>query len=438
MNIFLAKNWSRFSRQFADDKMALYKNRRIILLSQFTLAGAIIGVLHALEDVVDGTFFMPMMDFIMAVSIFICYLLNENGFHRTARLSLLGFLNLFFFVYASLAEKELGIFLYYFPWIALAAVIFEANEKKERFFFISLSTILLILLFSTRFDAFGPTQFEAIDIGKSFIINLVSSIIVVVFFISFMVRMNNDSETRLLDLADQLYVKNESLEKTNQELDRFLYSASHDLRSPLMSIKGLVEIIQYEAGEQKIKEYMKMMNERIDKLDFFIQDIIDYSRNVKTEIKPELFDFNSLIDEVVKNFHYLDGAEKIKIEKKILLNHPIILDRSRVMIICNNLISNAIKYHCHRNGEEQFIRIEITLSNGVIIMSISDNGQGILPEHINKIFNMFYRATSQSKGSGLGLYIVKEALDKLKGTIAVQSEFNKGATFTVKIPVAEA
>jgi signal transduction histidine kinase len=435
MNIFAARNWSRYSRQFANDRLELYKYKRIILLSQFALVGSVIGVLHALEDLVDGLLFMPMMDFIMASVIFVCYLLNENGLHRAAKLVLLGFLNIFFFVYSSLADKELGIFLYYFPWIGLAAVIFEPKEKAERIFFIVLSVILLVALFSTKFDAFGPTPFLAVDIGKSFIINMVSSIVVLVFFISFMIRMNVETEARLFDLAEEVRVKNETLEKTNRELDRFLYSASHDLRSPLMSIKGLVDIIYNEATDTKLKEYMKMMNGRIDKLDSFIQDIIDYSRNEKTEIKREPVDISSLIGEVLRNFQYLEGASSIEMEQSILIKEPVMLDKSRVTVVLNNLISNAIKYHTKLKGS--FIRIEAKQEGDNLIISIADNGQGIDPAHIDKIFDMFYRASNQSKGSGLGLYIVKEALDKLQGAITVESEFHKGTTFTVTIPITK-
>src|SRR5687768_10227466 len=91
MNILLPKNWSKYSRQYSGDKDGLRRYKRIILLSQFALFGAVVGVFHALEDLIDGQHFMPMMDFIMAVSIFSCYLLNESGKHKLARIVLLSF-----------------------------------------------------------------------------------------------------------------------------------------------------------------------------------------------------------------------------------------------------------------------------------------------------------------------------------------------------------
>src|SRR5688572_22322752 len=117
MNYLLPRNWSKYSRRYHGDKEALRRYKRVILVSQFTLFGTVAGCLHAIEDLVDGLRFMPMMDSIMAASVFACYLLNENGKHHIARIVLLSFLNLFFFVYSSLAHAELGIYLYYFSWV---------------------------------------------------------------------------------------------------------------------------------------------------------------------------------------------------------------------------------------------------------------------------------------------------------------------------------
>lgn len=433
MKWFSVKNWSRYSRQYADNNDALYKYKRVILLSQFTLFGAIIGVIHALEDLIDGLIFMPAMDFIMSIAIFSCYLLNEKGYHRAAKLSLLGFLNIFFFIYSSLADRELGIFLYYFPWIALAAVIFESHESRERIFFISLSVLLLVTLFVTKFEAFGATQFEAVAIGRSFVINMVSSIIVLVFFITFMIRMNDDSEKRLFDLAAEIQTKNQSLEKINNELDRFLYSTSHDLRSPLMSVKGLTEIVQLETTEQTTKEYMMLMRDRIDKLDFFIKDIIDYSRNIKTEVVLEEIDLNAMVDEVIENYKFMEGAASIHFIRALNID-KVVSDKNRMRVILNNLISNGIKYR-NPYSNKNWIKIGAQHVNATVQIEISDNGLGIAEEHRDKIFNMFYRATDKSKGSGLGLYIVKEAVEKMNGSIALDCSQHT-TRFVVELPYA--
>lgn len=434
LSILLPKNWSRYSRQFSQDSEAYYKYKRVILLSQFTLFGAVIGILHALEDLVDGLVFMPVMDAIMAVFVFSAYLLNENGFHKTARIFLLSFLNIYFFVYCSLVPKELGIYFYYFAWIGLASVIFEPTENLVRIFFVATSIGLILLLHLTNFNLFGDFNIQVVDVERSFLINLITSIIVLVFFIVFMARTNDLSEKRLVMLAREVQEKNTRLQKTNDELDRFVYSASHDLRAPLMSIKGLINLTQLESKEGVIKQYLAMMIDRTDKLDDFIHDIIDYARNARTGIVYEPVDLDGLVNDIFENHRFAESAQGISFEKKITLDKPIYSDKRRLSIALNNLLSNAIKYH--RKTPDAWVRVTAQLEDNSLKLTVSDNGQGIPPERIHKIFDMFYRGTEQSKGSGLGLYIVKEMVEKMGGVIHVTSEFEQGSSFILKLPLA--
>lgn len=433
MNYLAVKNWSRYSRLYADDKEMLFKYKRIILLSQFTLAGAVVGVIHSLEDLVDGMLFMPVMDFIMAAFIFVCYLLNENGKHRLSRIMILSFLNLYFFIYASLVPSGLGIYLYYFPWIGLAAVVFETNENVFRFSFIVLSVVLLIVLFATDFNILPIDKFQAVDIERSFIINLVSSIAVLVFFIAFMVRVNENSESKLQALAEEIRVKNAFLEKTNKELDRFFYSTSHDLKYSLMNIKGILNNAMAEPQSPGVMECFSLLKDSTIKLEDFLRDLIEYSRNAQTDVKVEPVDVRALVDEVVAKFAFVPGADKIKFEKEIHIAYPVETDKLRLNTILTNLVANAIKYH-REYLKDSWIRIAAHFANDKLSISVSDNGQGIEKDVLPKIFNMFFKGTNKSKGAGLGLYIVKETVDKLKGVISVLSEVNRGTAITIILP----
>lgn len=433
MRYFAVKNWSRYSRLYADDKDMLFKYKRIILLSQFTLIGSIVGVLHSLEDLVDGMLFMPAMDFIMASFIFACYLLNENGRHRLSRIALLTFLNLYFFIYSSLVPPGLGIYLYYFPWIGLAAVVFESNENALRFSFIISSVALLLVLFATNFNILGIDKFDAVDIERSFIINMVSSIAVLVFFIAFMVRVNESSESKLHALAEEVRMKNAFLEKTNKELDRFFYSTSHDLKYSLMNIKGILNNAMAEPQTPAVMECFSMLKESTIKLEDFLRDLIEYSRNSQSDVKVEPVDIRTLADEVVAKFAFVPGADKIKFEKEIHIAYPVETDKLRLTTILTNLVANSIKYH-REYLKDPWIRISAHYTNEKLSISVSDNGQGIERDVLPKIFNMFYKGTNKSKGAGLGLYIVKETVEKLKGGISVLSEVNRGTAITIILP----
>lgn len=428
------KNWSRYSRQYAQDSQVYYKYKRVILLSQFTLFGTVVGILHALEDLIDGLVFMPVMDTIMAIFIFAAYLLNENGFHKTARFFVLSFLNVFFFVYSSLVPKELGIYFYYFAWIGLASVIFEPSENLLRIFFIAVSIGLILLLHLTDFSLFGHFDIQVVDIERSFLINLITSIIVLVFFIVFMAHTNDLSEKRLMLLAGEIQEKNARLEKINDELDRFVYSVSHDLRAPLTSIKGLINLARLESKEGYDHQYLSMILERADKLDNFIYDIIDYARNKSTNIASEPVDLKDLVNDIIQNHRFSESAQKIRIEMEVEAERPFLSDKRRLSIILNNLLSNSIKYH--RQIPDAWIKIAARIDGTDLKISVSDNGQGISPESIGEIFQMFYRGTEQSSGSGLGLYIVKETVEKMGGTISVTSALDQGSCFTIKLPLA--
>lgn len=231
---------------------------------------------------------------------------------------------------------------------------------------------------------------------------------------------------------NRLIAINEELKKANAELDRFVYSASHDLRAPLKSLLGLLQLIEYDTGGN-IKVYLDKMRTSVQKLDYFIEEIIDYSMNSRMERDSQLIEFDALIRQVLEKLQYLPGA--IRIEKKIAVNGevPFYSDRSRCLILFNNLLSNAITYH-NLQQVHPLILIKVDLQPESAIITIQDNGKGIDKKHLDDIFKMFYRASVNSNGSGLGLYIVKEILQKLNGTIEVQSELNKGSSFTFTIP----
>jgi len=226
---------------------------------------------------------------------------------------------------------------------------------------------------------------------------------------------------------------NTELRKLNEELDRFVYSASHDLRAPLSSVLGLVEIARLEPEISGKDKCLHMINASIKKLDGFIGDIIDYSRNQRVDLQTNKVDIEHEVNEVFSELRYLDNNGEI--DKKII-NHEkrhFMTDGRRLNVILKNLISNAFRYHDLKKTNP-YIRIEIKYSQKNAIITVADNGIGIEKHHLEKIFDMFYRADESSKGSGLGLYIVKETIDKLSGIIEVNSQIIKGTTFTLTIP----
>ena len=226
--------------------------------------------------------------------------------------------------------------------------------------------------------------------------------------------------------------QNDELTKINSELDRFVYSASHDLRAPLMSVKGLLNMISMDPDKNHLPQYLELMDQSINKLDHFISDIIHYSRNARMEVKLKEIDFNALVDESFESLKFMEGASSVSITRDVSVIVPFQSDASRLIIIFNNIIANAVRYRDPR--KESRLHISISSSAEFAILRFTDNGIGVPEEHLDNIFRMFFRASADSKGSGLGLYIVKGVVEKLMGTIEIESTVGLGTTFIVTLP----
>ncbi|HAI76925.1 MAG TPA: hypothetical protein DCM08_11830 [Microscillaceae bacterium] len=240
--------------------------------------------------------------------------------------------------------------------------------------------------------------------------------------------------TRLKKIEKQLQMQNEELQKVNEELDRFVYSASHDLRAPLTSLLGLLNLTKVTQDETEKQQCLSMMENSIQKMDKFIKDIISHSKNIRLEPLPEKIDFQEIVQEILLHNSFLP-KNKPELHKivNVLQDKSFFSDIMRVKTILNNLITNAINYS-DLQKQDPFIQINISVASDKAVVEISDNGIGIGEEHLEKIFDMFYRANQESNGSGLGLYMVKETVKKLGGKISVVSSAGKGSVFTVVLP----
>jgi PAS domain S-box-containing protein len=232
---------------------------------------------------------------------------------------------------------------------------------------------------------------------------------------------------------DLLKKQNEELIKINAELDRFVYSASHDLRAPLMSVKGLLNMVKVDPDKKNADQYLTLMEKSIEKLDNFISDIINYSRNSRMDILPKEIDFNALLQESIDSLKFMEGAELVRSIKNINIHSSFYSDYSRLLIIFNNIISNAVRYRDHWKNDS-YLKIDIETNDESALIVFSDNGVGIADEYIEKVFKMFFRANAESKGSGLGLYIVKSAVEKLNGKVSMRSKLGEGTSFIIEVP----
>lgn len=239
--------------------------------------------------------------------------------------------------------------------------------------------------------------------------------------------------SELKKVEKMLLRKNEELKKTNAELDNFVYSVSHDLRSPLLGIKGLFSLIFRSSSlDETTRKQLQMADASINRLDATIQEILHYSRNARLGLVVDEFNLDDVVEEIFSDLKH-GGPVTMVMSKRCEGNSVVRTDKARVSILLKNLIGNSVKY-CRKQAEHQIVDVDMRIHADRIFIEVHDNGEGISPSSLSKVFDMFYRATKSSVGTGLGLYIAKEIVNRLGGEISISSTLGEGTVVKVELP----
>jgi len=244
--------------------------------------------------------------------------------------------------------------------------------------------------------------------------------------------LNKKLEMKVEQKTTELTISIKELNKTIGELDRFIYSTSHELSAPMKSVLGLVNIAKSDMNGN-IGEYFDYIEKSILKQEEVIKALISFSRNSRSEVKIEPIELNQAILDSIEELKYMDNFNTIDFHLDIDNGLVIYTDFIRFKIIINNLLSNAIKYTDPKK-EKRWVKIKCQQQSQFFTLSVSDNGIGIEREYLHQVFDMFFRATEHSTGTGLGLYIVLESMKRLNGHINVASEKKVGSEFNLVFP----
>jgi len=312
--------------------------------------------------------------------------------------------------------------------------LFFASKDKEyiiTIFFIAISCIVFLEItdYSYLLKKNNSSEYNYIN----FFICFSTSIVLISLFMYYLKKINSESERKLERLNAILHSRNNKLRKTNNELDSFVYKASHDMRAPLTSLLGLIEICKKETDLKILGSFLELQEKSIQKLDSYIADILNISRNARVEIEIKQIDFNTMFEQLFEQLSFMDKASLVNKSIKIYHTVPFYSDPIRLNIVLNNLISNSIRYADFSKANPE-INVLVKINTEQAEITITDNGIGIDNEHLTKVFNMFYRATESNSGSGLGLYIVKETIEKLNGKINMTSNLGLGTEIKIVLP----
>jgi PAS domain S-box-containing protein len=226
---------------------------------------------------------------------------------------------------------------------------------------------------------------------------------------------------------EELRTTLEELKWRNYELDNYFYKVSHDLRAPLCSIEGLINLMKTEEDVQMNSRYLQLIEKSVKKLDNFIKTILNHSNALHTASEVARINFTQIIHNCLEELSYLPQHGRVKAEVTLNSGGNFYNDPTRMAIIFKQLIANSLKF-CNPYVEQSHLHIHISVTQSKAYITLEDNGLGIEKKYLGKVFNMFFKATDKSEGAGLGLYIVKQTVEKLGGSISLKSESGKGTT----------
>ncbi|HTH58072.1 MAG TPA: HAMP domain-containing sensor histidine kinase [Cyclobacteriaceae bacterium] len=402
--------------------------RRIMLTAFMAVTSFFAEFIFLLINLLSHVYYwVPANVIVMGICI-ACLFLIRRAHYKTAKLLLVVTLNLMIFWSASIDPFDDGTYLLFIPVGIGAFALLDSRNLKTAITLATFSTALFLLSYfdiavNYELPPLSPQYHQAI-----FLLTYLFSFALSIAYVYFLVHLNFLSERELILKENFAHQKNEQLQQANKSLDQLVYSVSHDLRSPLNSILGLIQLAQQAASTQESDRLLKMIKDRIHVQNNYIKEVIDYTRNSKSELRIEKIALKLLVDEIIESLRYGVDALKIDFRNQVSMATSLLADRMCLWIALNNLIGNAIKYH-DMHKEKPIIEIGYTDHRDSIY--VLDNGSGILPEHQKKIFNMFYRGSDKSGGSGLGLHIIKEAVEKIGGRIEVDSVLGVGSKFEI-------
>ena len=226
-------------------------------------------------------------------------------------------------------------------------------------------------------------------------------------------------------------IQTEIIKNKNAELDAFFHRISHDLRGPISSLLGLSFLAKIDIKDEHALQYIEKQHQQVERLNQIIIGLINLTKLSNNGLAKVRIDFPKMIDECISSFEGLANFANVRFAIRIQPNLEFYSEWTLLNAIMQNLIENAIKYS---SDDSPYVEIRVSAQGDHVVLEVEDNGQGIPESYQSRIFEMFFRATNNSSGSGLGLYILKRSVDRLKGTIELKSQVNVGSTFTVNLP----
>lgn len=241
--------------------------------------------------------------------------------------------------------------------------------------------------------------------------------------------LNQALEKLVTERTQRLLKQSRRLQKLNEQLDRYIYSASHELRAPVVSMLGLLELLELDHDSNEKQVYIDLLRDTINKQDNVLKQIIQIRENNKSVPKKHKIDLDNLLQEVISDLGFNKDGINVDLKVTVTQPTPYYTDKYRLKTIVHNLLKNSYQY-----SENKKIRLNAIIKKKQLKLIIQDYGEGIDSEALPYIFDIFYRASEEKSGVGLGLFMVNEIVNSLSGNIEVESTRNVGTKFIITLP----
>ncbi len=339
--------------------------RQVMLSGQYAFLALLVIAFYVGMDVSEGFSGTNIIYSIAFVLVFFSLVLHRQELHCIANYFLFPTLNILLYIIVSSESKSTGAFLFFIPVSLGSFAVFNYSQRKIAIAFALFSFILFASSMLSDISLIPYRNYSDHTIQVSQLINFSVGFPVSAMAVYLLISLNHHTATQLIQ-------SNKQLEKLNEELDRFVYSTSHDLRAPLLSVLGLLKLAEDKVDENEMGHYHRMMQTRLSSLDKFIRDITDYSRNNRLQIVNENVNISSLTDEIWESLRYSSDAQEIEFVNELPQDLLVMNDGTRLRVVLSNLITNAIRYHDHRK-EKKYIKVYHLVTNSSFSLHVEDN-----------------------------------------------------------------
>jgi PAS domain S-box-containing protein len=254
----------------------------------------------------------------------------------------------------------------------------------------------------------------------------------------FALNNNRNVTTGYLMIAEDVKEKKDTsntLKKRNEELQTLIYRTSHDLKGPLASMLGLFNIMEMEKQNlSSLQNYMAHLQRCVEKLNNTVLGLLEVGLVDQSALSMRPFYLYDMLQDVIESLRNFPGRDQVEVNLSVDKKLQIISSEKALSSVLQNLIENSIKYRQTDSSKTSVVHVNAHIDKGNLILLIKDNGQGMDKNVLKKAFNMFYRGNENSKGSGLGLFIVKSTIEKLKGEVILRSKVQEGTEIKMILP----